>query len=260
MNEELFRLALVQPLTREVYEDLRIERAIEVIKEQQMRELAMILSEQFLDNLSIDYEAANEAEVKDNDIKEVAMPLTPNEVKCFNEILQNFHEQTELKQIKLLTVLSTKINLSKSIRFGSEVDYQKQGSPLEPNKGQIKILPQIIELRNKLRFRIPELLMQHGVSILTYIKNVQNFYLFSSCVLDKVNQLRKAPKSLGSFERFERTIHLGKTWQPNGFLVKTIYEHKDSVNCLDASMNGKLFASAGQDGVIKVFDIGKIES
>jgi len=48
-------------------------------------------------------------------------------------------------------------------------------------------------------------------------------------------------------------------WEPRGFLTKTIYEHKNSVNCLDSSANGNLFASASDDGEIRVFDITNIE-
>jgi len=83
----------------------------------------------------------------------------------------------------------------------------------------------------------------------------------SNCLLTKGAYLKEKEKQkLGQFERYERVSHLERGWKPHGFLVKTIYEHTDAVTCLDTSMNAKLFASAGDDGEVKIFDIGKIEA
>lgn len=49
-----------------------------------------------------------------------------------------------------------------------------------------------------------------------------------------------------------------KVTKPSGNLVTTIYEHEDSVSCLESLKDSK-FISGSYDGYVRVFDLDKIE-
>jgi len=255
MNAELFKLMLIEPITRPLFDDVRSDGAIELVKDHEMRDLVTILAEQFLDNI------ASEFELEDRPRDEGAPVLKKEIIRDFEALVQNFYLQTEIKHIREICFHNYNQNLSEKIRMEVHSGHFDNSRSEILIQDPAKVLLQIAGLRDQLKYNIPTLLMQHRLSIATYIKNLHNFFLMSNCLLTKGAYLKEKEKQkLGQFERYERVSHLERGWKPHGFLVKTIYEHTDAVTCLDTSMNAKLFASAGDDGEVKIFDIGKIEA
>jgi len=256
VNAELLRLMLIEPITRPLFDDVRSDGAIELVKNHEMRDLVTILAEQFLDNIPSEFEL----EVGGN--KEEGEPVLRKEIiRDFGVIVEEFYRQTELNNIKSICFHNYNQNLSEKIRM------KVHSGHFDPSKSEAlvqdtgRILTQISGLKDQFKYSLPTLLMQHRLSIATYIKNLHNFSLISNSILSKISNIQNKKKhKFGHYERYERVSHLEKGWQPHGFLIKTIYEHTDAVTCLDASMNAKLFASGGEDGEVKIFDINKIEA
>ena len=67
----------------------------------------------------------------------------------------------------------------------------------------------IRDLRNQLTYRIPQLLTQHNIGHITYIKNLHIFYLSSANILGRRLQLQKKKnKDMGYHEVIITFFHI----------------------------------------------------
>ncbi len=48
-------------------------------------------------------------------------------------------------------------------------------------------------------------------------------------------------------------------WRPRGVLISHLHEHASSVNCLAVSQDDSFFASASDDGTVKIWDVRAID-
>jgi len=263
LNAELFRLEVVDPITRRVYEEIKKGTYNSSRDSQHTKDLCAILNEYFLKKISA--ESDPEPRKQNKFLKKFVDPKT---VRNIEEVLAHFCTETNLRQIKGLTQFNDQMNLSESVLLiaaatrDRDNSMNNSNSQLQIEDGQKLVsFSDIKKLRNDLNLKIPQYLIQHNIGHSTYIKNVHNFCLFTANILGHRLQLQKKKnKDMGYHERYERMPYLNKEWEPQGFLIKTIHEHKDPVNCLDISTNSRFVASGSEGGEIRIFDMSKIES
>lgn len=192
MNSELFKLVVVDPISRRIFEELKSKQTFTSIKEAQIIDLCAMLNEYFLRKIPYDIDL----ELKRNYFQKAGKRVVdPSLIKNFNDVLANFCIKTSMKHIKELTEFEN-ADLSEAI-LAEAATVQNNQNPIDPSIVQIKTIEQVRELRNSLSFKIPEFLTMHDINYTTYIKNVHNFYVFSTDILDKRLQLQKKERDLG---------------------------------------------------------------
>lgn len=197
MNAQLFRLVIVDPISRRVFEELRTKGTFNSVKEAQIIDLCAILNEHFLGNISheMDFEMRKPAPSKG-----LRKFVDPKVIKNIEEVITDFCTQANLKNIKELTQFENSTKLAKSILDESDKDKNNPFS-LEVRTDHLKNASHLRDLRNQLSYKIPELLTQHNIAYSTYIKNVHHFHLFSANILRKRAQLQKRKdKDMGYHE------------------------------------------------------------
>ncbi len=196
MNKELLKMVVVDPISRRIFEELRTKSSFNSVKEAQMIDLCAILSEHFLGNIN----SEGENDVKKALSRGLKKYIDPKTIKNIEDVVANFCIRTNAKRVKEVTRFSEK-KLSDLILIEVDRDRNNHQIMIENRDNQIMSTFDIRELRNQLTFRIPQLLTQHNIGHITYIKNLHNFYIFSATILGRRLQLQKKKnKDMGYHE------------------------------------------------------------
>lgn len=198
MNEDLFKLLLVDSLPRRIFEAARRRDFSSLANNPQLRELAEIL----IVRIYGDRLPGFEMDVRSEEFRDFPAELNPKMIRNLEDLVRTFCKQASGKHIKELLDSNKKAKqLNDSILAEEDKDHQIQLSQLQIQEKQITSFDEIKNIRASLDLKIPELLGRNYISFLTYVKNVYGFCLTADSILAKVGQLsKKKDKKLGSYE------------------------------------------------------------
>jgi phosphoinositide-3-kinase regulatory subunit 4 len=69
----------------------------------------------------------------------------------------------------------------------------------------------------------------------------------------------KGKKAKAAAEARDRDIQTTKSWRPEGRMVGHMGEHKGAVNKIVVSPDQRFFASASDDGSVRIWECGRLE-